>query len=218
MVLQVDCPGAAICALNQTWQADPQVGMCMCNTWFGFTGGDCTRFCSQGQAILGVYITTIVLGFIAGIWGAHLLRRYIQAHQKRGLINSISPLVVLNLFLASLGAFSLSIGTIITAVLTSGFPITYVLVPAPYGGANKRIEQTSDVVSFVFIGVGYCLSVCAPLLLPLTWVGRCFRSILRNRTDPSMQIDVSSCTECMVASITDLRDGIVGSKFNQTQA
>lgn len=200
---QRDCPGAAICARNQKWQVNSSQGMCMCNTWFGFGGADCTELSSHSATILCLNIFTVALCIVNSVTGLVLLWRYahyrlmlrrLNAEEQDRIYESqphlrprhdslggrlyVNPLVM-TLAFATLGSVTLALGALMNMIVVIGFAHMFEYYPME-GDPNrleKRPKQELDNAYTVLVALGTCFIVSSAVILPLTWV-RSHRSFI----------------------------------------
>jgi len=161
---KTNCQGAAICAVNQTWAALPG-GWCMCNTMYGFTGLQCDQWCDQAIAFLVIDIIESCCAFALFLGSVYLLIRIIRHKPNR----KVNPLV-LTLMCTGIGMLSYLVATITSIVVTLGFPRLYIVSVDATSREIKRIPQSMEYANFILFALGYCISVCCFVILPLTWV------------------------------------------------
>ena len=138
----------------------------MCNSKFGFTGQECNQMCSFGVAILAINISLTVLFFglfaVSGYLAVGLLGR----HRLHRLINP----VFLTLFCTSLGSILFVAFHIVNILAVNCFPSTFQSTDDGDGNKTEHLNQGLDYAGTVTDALGYCISICSVVLLPLTWV------------------------------------------------
>eukprot|EP00924_Labyrinthula_sp_SR-Ha-C_P006127 snap_masked-scaffold_54-processed-gene-0.28-mRNA-1 protein AED:1.00 eAED:1.00 QI:0/0/0/0/1/1/4/0/438 len=58
----LDCPELKLCYAGYDWIKNDQESICACNTWFGFTGENCTELGNGSFVGIGFGISAIILG------------------------------------------------------------------------------------------------------------------------------------------------------------
>jgi hypothetical protein len=169
--------------------------MCMCNTWFGFTGVLCNEYCPEAKALLGVYAVSVVMGFLVAVWGSILLFLYITAkfslrkqdrvegnnseaivknthvHVDSSVNLRLNPIMYI-LLSAIFGTILIAMASIFGFLVVVRFPYTYDIIRVENQLPAKRISQAYDFAMYVLIIVGYCLLVCCQTILPMAWVSQ----------------------------------------------
>lgn len=197
---QIDCPGAGLCAINQTWQIQKANGQCTCNTWAGFTGTSCFDWCGQAYGIIFVNSIAICLALIAltmaitflalkfkdqyktQIWARPSVRRARNAPGATAGRTLVDP-VTLTLILGAITGLLTIIGNCTGLVFNLGFRSLYVVIEGHDGRVRKVMPSEFQKVNIFFTALAYCCSACTINVIPLTWVS--FRQdALRKQTRP----------------------------------
>jgi hypothetical protein len=158
-----DCPGAGICAINQTWSVQPG-GWCMCYSRAGLTGDFCNQVCEIGTARIVLACFVVIVGLIITIVGGLALISVI-GDTKRDTW-SVLNLTLLSITTGSLLTIAYELCTFAT---TLGFPSFYEVL---FIGSRemRRSPQQLEYATFILLVLSQCVTVCAPLLLPLVWI------------------------------------------------
>jgi hypothetical protein len=162
----IDCPGAGVCAINQTWQVTPG-GWCMCFAKGGLKGDNCNELCDSGVSrsiILALVVAmSLMVSFIA--IAALISRCKIATRIFR------RDATVLNVILVSLtiGSAFMIVYSSITLVNTVGFS-TFFDVIEVQGRTLRRNSQSQEYLSGISLMLATCFNVNVPLLLPLMWL------------------------------------------------
>jgi hypothetical protein len=159
------CPGAGICAINQTWAAKPG-GWCMCLTKFGLTGLNCNQWCAHAYALFFINLVGCFVGLVLAIIAAYFLVAMLRQPHSR----SLTP-VTLTLVFAFVGSLCFVIGPMLAMCTGIGFPAFYALYLDPSTGHTlKRSTQQLESATSTVFALAYCLSTCTIVVLPLTWI------------------------------------------------
>jgi len=170
-----DCPGAGICALNQTWSGRPG-GWCMCNTLGGLAGAKCNEICSQGTAILVMNVLNALLCLSIVTVCVYFVHEICKRQAKR-----ITNPVIVALILAGLGSLVSCVYSLVACVSTIGFR-DFARVVVVGGRAIRRMPQSFDSAVFILNGLGGCLGICSVVVLPLAWIELANRGLRLRKT------------------------------------
>jgi hypothetical protein len=161
-----------ICAINSSWSAK-QGGWCMCNTQYGLDGPDCRDICPNGQALLILNITNMILGFAGSLFCFYfLIKLRLRDRGKYHQGTQASTPISLILILAGMGMLLFTIYLLLATFNTIGFRDFAVNVTV--GGRQlRRSSQTLTNAAFFIYGLASCTGICSIFILPLTWVSFC---------------------------------------------
>ena len=144
--------------------------------------------------MLAVYIVSSVASLAVILVALFLFIAFVQAHYRyehlnvrqqaeatqwepgvasRPRSNSKLPKVYVNpmtiaLLFCTVGGLFILVGSIASALATIGFPSVFVVIHDQ--DSQKRSPQALDNAATITTSLGYCLSVCTVVVLPLTWV------------------------------------------------
>ena len=140
----------------------------MCNTKFGYTGGNCTDWCGQAVGVLSINVVAMIMALILALASGYFICKILQIHRFNRLM---SPVFVTLLFIV-IGSTLLVAALIVQCTVVLGFPHLYQLSydPNVSGRVIRRPSQSLDNASYVLIAVANCISLCSVVILPLTWV------------------------------------------------
>jgi len=189
-----DCPGAGICAINQTW-AWESGGHCMCNTKNGLTGLDCDEWCGEAVAVLVINLLASIIAAIATCLSIYLLASIMRHKLNR----RITP-VVITLMFTGIGSICFLIGAILSAMSALGFPSLYIVVEIQ-GRLLRRMPQAFDYAVFVLFTLAFCISLCSIVILPLTWIDIAKRSLVLKKSQTSLVIGWSIVSVLVVLAM-----------------
>jgi hypothetical protein len=169
--MQTECPGAGICAINQTWSAVPG-GWCMCP--LGLAGANCDQLCPFGQWGLALAMMELILAlFLSGLALLNAWRLF-SSTQK----GSKPPLPILCILAFSgTGCLVFAIHSIISSCNTMGFAMFY----REYVVGGRQVRRTpteADFAVYILYGLGACVGVCSLFVLPLTWVSEGYSNLI----------------------------------------
>jgi hypothetical protein len=160
------CPGAAVCAINQTWGAGPE-GNCMCVTRGGNGGKNCDEICGEnGVMILLISLCIIMISLLSSGFGSYALFQLWKYKEER----KINP-VTMVLLTSTFGSWFYFFYICCSLSMSIGFSSFYAVIPDPRGSGRilKVIPQTLDTSVNVFLGLGTCIGLDALIFLPLYW-------------------------------------------------
>ena len=163
-LLQTDCPGAGICAINQTWSGRPG-GWCMCNTLVGLYGNDCRELCSQGIVVVTMAVIVTVFGFTTSCSGAYFGYRNL----RRNSHHNISQAVLFTWLFSMIGLFFFGVSGVIALLNTVGFQRIWEITEVS-GRIIRRVPMSLDAIGFILFGVAACFGTCSLFVLCLAWV------------------------------------------------
>jgi len=169
----------------------------MCNSRAGLAGDDCSAICELGVARIVIGVMVLLLSSCITVVGAIALRWSMMRRQRVA-----DNLNVLNMLLVSLtlGSFMMFVYVIILLVSTSGFPAHY-LVVVSQGRELRRNPQEMDTAVFILLVLAQCISVNAPLMLPLVWIdltNKVFKFRKRSVTAIKVMSTLFCCLVCFV--------------------
>ena len=141
----------------------------MCNTKFGFQGYECNRWSSESVAILIIGILVGIAGLVLFLFSCVILGKILAIKRSKTAVNPVS-ITLLFSALGNLCFLGAALSMIITAL---AFPMIYdeVTENSSSDRVIKRSPQTVENAVAIFVALAFCLSMCAVIVLPLTWVG-----------------------------------------------
>jgi len=196
--MQTDCHGAALCAHRQPWmpknssKSHPEgLGLCVCNTQFGLHGYDCDEWCEHAVAILVINLFVSVIALSILLRSLYLLFSLIKRKRfKRASEHCLNP-VVITLMFTSIGPACLIAAAIVAMNLALRFGQTFVLAATDGGSSIRKTPPIGmDFANSFMFGLGYCLTVCSFVVLPLTWVGDSYSQPKALKTEKRMRTNI----------------------------
>jgi hypothetical protein len=160
-----DCPGAAICAINQTWMDNSIGAKCMCLTKYGFTGPLCKDWCAQGNMIMAVNSLVVIIAVCI------LFSAIVVIHKARKSLPwwPLTPVMVTLIFVVC-GSVFLGFGATLGLIRTVGFATFFIVMQDETGRELRRIPPAIEYVRNSMFSLGYCLTMGVAVVLPLIWL------------------------------------------------
>ena len=148
-----DCPGAALCAINQTWAAFPQ--MCYCDFVYNHIGASCTEVGPYGWLYFSIHLIDCIMTSswcLVGLYDLMLLVKW--GRFKRDAVST---------------SLVLSIGAAISLCLLMGTEIRFIFQSLPpdaiTGSKSDQSPLSRVLLAFTFF---FCTS--SMMNISLVWI------------------------------------------------
>lgn len=139
----------------------------MCFTKGGLAGNNCDEICELGQARLaiGIIVMVLALGVALLAIGA-ILGQCARRQTWRKWMTALN----ITLVSIGLGSVFLIVYHLMSFMVTMAFASNFVITVSEDGRELRRPSQDGEYAAFVMLVLTQCVSVNAPLLLPLIWL------------------------------------------------